>query len=157
MAKLSNIDAAYEYLKEKKDSAEFNEIWNSIASNINSDNENKGKLLANLYSDLVLDNRFSLTADGKWALRSNMSYEDIKKNYDYVSAFDLDQDFDDIEETVVEEDTENSTTDNQNTSLRGHEEDVDDNTTFVEIDEDEDDEHFVLEMDEDSYGDGDEK
>jgi hypothetical protein len=86
-----------------------------------------------------------------------MSYEDIKKNYDYVSAFDLDQDFDDIEETVVEEDTENSTTDNQNTSLRGHEEDVDDNTTFVEIDEDEDDEHFVLEMDEDSYGDGDEK
>jgi len=150
MAKLSNIDAAYEYLKEKKKSAALNDIWTAIAKNNLELNENKGKLLATLYSDLVLDNRFSLTADGKWALSSNMKYDDVKKHYDYVASVDLDQDLDHLEEEKTEKNSFDEVNDDNN--------DLDDETDkFTDIDEDEDDEHFVLDLGEDSYGNGDEK
>jgi len=149
MAKLSNIDAAYEYLKEKKKSAALNDIWTAIAKNSKELNDNKAKLLATLYSDLVLDNRFSLTTDGKWALSSNMKYDDVKKHYDYVASVDLDQDLDQLEEEKTAKDSIDDVNDDSN--------DVDDTDKFTEIDEDEDDEHFVLDLGEDSYGNGDEK
>jgi len=155
MAKLSNIDAAYEYLKTKKDSAEFNEIWNAIAGHINADNEQKPKLLANLYSELVLDNRFSLTSDGKWALRSNMNYEDVKKHYDYVTVFDLDQDFDDLDDTTMDD------VDGDSKIAKRHDDDTHFDISDADLIEDEDDDgvevHFEEVDDEDSYGDGDDK
>lgn len=82
--KLSNIDIAYEFLKQKNDASKFDEIWNSVAEVIGAAGNNKNSVIAELYSDLVLDNRFSLTPEGTWALRENVKFEDIKKQYAYV-------------------------------------------------------------------------
>jgi DNA-directed RNA polymerase subunit delta len=82
--KLSNIDIAYEFLKQKNDASKFDEIWESVSKTIGAPVKNKNSVIAELYSDLVLDNRFSLTPEGTWALRENVKFEDIKKQYAYV-------------------------------------------------------------------------
>lgn len=79
MIKLSNIDIAYEYLKEKKESTTFLELVELVMKNPTNKGIEKTKLMTSLYTTLVCDNRFSLTTDGLWALRSNPKIEDIKK------------------------------------------------------------------------------
>ncbi|ATZ16111.1 DNA-directed RNA polymerase subunit delta [Entomoplasma freundtii] len=109
MTKLSNIDIAYEYLKEKKDRADFKELWEIVIQKIGRSLPNENALMAGLYSSLVCDNRFSLTPDGAWALRNNSKFEDIKKQYKNVIILKddaLDEDFDEDETTKFYNDTE---------------------------------------------------
>lgn len=81
MTKLSNIDIAYEFLKAKNNKAKFDEICKAVFKQNKVEEPQKNMIMASLYSSLVLDNRFSLTPDGSWALRSNLKFEDVKKQY----------------------------------------------------------------------------
>ncbi|ATZ18475.1 DNA directed RNA polymerase subunit delta [Williamsoniiplasma somnilux] len=81
MAKLSNINAAYEFLKAKKNKAKFEDISKAVLKQNKIESNQKDTALASLYSSLVLDNRFSLTPDGSWALKGNLKFEDVKKQY----------------------------------------------------------------------------
>ncbi|WP_051418457.1 DNA-directed RNA polymerase subunit delta [Mesoplasma seiffertii] len=130
--KLSNIDIAYEFLKQKNDASKFDEIWNSVAEVIGAAGKNKNSVIAELYSDLVLDNRFSLTPEGTWALRENVKFEDIKKQYAYVDelgkskktklseAEEAEEDALEVDELDIEED----------------EEDIEEDDDFIDDDED---------------------
>ncbi|WP_026389282.1 DNA-directed RNA polymerase subunit delta [[Acholeplasma] multilocale] len=86
MAKLSNIDLAFEYLKGKNGPAVFADIWNGISSEITAQKKNEKAIIADLYGDMVLDNRFSLSQDGTWALRDSAKTEDIKTKYAAAEA-----------------------------------------------------------------------
>ncbi|WP_338969715.1 DNA-directed RNA polymerase subunit delta [Spiroplasma endosymbiont of Labia minor] len=97
MSKISNLELAYTYLSGLQDSATFEDIWNNISRNIEGENSHKNEIIAELYSDLVLDNRFALTFEGKWGLRSFLKFEDVKKQYDYVDKFETTEEFEDIE------------------------------------------------------------
>lgn len=97
MAKSTTIELAYEYLKDVKDNASFEDIWNAISKDIHGDNDNKNEIIAELYSDLVLDNRFALTAEGRWGLRDFLKFDDVKKQYDYIDKFETTEEFEDID------------------------------------------------------------
>lgn len=138
MAKLSNVEIAYQFLQDHPEGVEFNAIWNQIVPNIHADNEDKSRLIADLYADMVLDNRFGLTSDGKWALKSSLSLDDVKRKYDFVDSFDYDADFDDIDDEELSGEHGNDPLGDEETNI----EDDDDQTTDFDS--------------EDSYGDGDE-
>lgn len=123
MSKLSNIDLAYEYLKHKNDSAQFKEIWTYIETKSTQDHADKTALMASLYSGLVCDNRFSLTPEGSWALKNNLKFENVKKQYDnpnqkQMRKYDLVDDEDTLrtqydEELEEEFDTEEDRDENE--------------------------------------------
>ncbi|WP_339022719.1 DNA-directed RNA polymerase subunit delta [Spiroplasma endosymbiont of Crioceris asparagi] len=93
----SLIEIVYEYLLKLKGSASFEEIWKKISSKYKLDTNNqKNEIIADLYSDLVLDNRFALTSEGKWGLRQHLKSEDVKKQYDYIDNFETTEEFDDF-------------------------------------------------------------
>lgn len=127
MAKLSNVEIVYQFLQDKPEGIEFNTIWNEIVPQIHADNEDKSRLIADLYADMVLDNRFGLTSDGKWALKSSLSLDDVKRKYDFVDSFDYDADFDDIDEEDLDHEGESTTEDEDDGPT---EDDDDDSTVF---------------------------
>ncbi|WP_036256386.1 DNA-directed RNA polymerase subunit delta [Mesoplasma syrphidae] len=128
--KLSNIDIAYEFLKQKNDASKFDEIWNSVAEVIGAAGKNKNSVIAELYSDLVLDNRFSLTPEGTWALRENVKFEDIKKQYAYVDELGKSKktkirEVEEIEETLEVDELD----------VEEDEEDIEEDDDFIDDDE----------------------
>jgi hypothetical protein len=84
-----------------------------------------------------------------------MNYEDVKKHYDYVTVFDLDQDFDDLDDTTMDD------VDGDSKIAKRHTDDTHFDVSDADLVEDEDDDgvevHFEEVDDEDSYGDGDDK
>ncbi|QHX36216.1 DNA directed RNA polymerase subunit delta [Spiroplasma sp. TIUS-1] len=83
--------------KSKEETVSFEKIWTEISKDMKLSKSDKNDLLADLYSDLVLDNRFALTADGNWALRKNLKLDEIKKQYDYLDNFETTEFFDEAE------------------------------------------------------------
>lgn len=93
------LELVYSYLKKKKSSDTFENIWNDIASksDVTVQGASKEDVIAELYSDLVLDNRFVLTSEGMWGLREFLKYDEIKKQYDYTDQFETTEEFEDID------------------------------------------------------------
>lgn len=112
MAKQSPIDLAYQYLKSLKADASFEEIWNKICQELKLDYDLSSDIVADLYSELVLDNRFALTSKGTWGLRDYLKFEDVKKQYDYVDKFETTEDFDELEALEIFGDEDHTTKDN---------------------------------------------
>ncbi|WP_348736263.1 DNA-directed RNA polymerase subunit delta [Spiroplasma endosymbiont of Ammophila pubescens] len=135
------LELVYSYLKKKKNSDTFENIWNDIASksDVTVQGASKEDVIAELYTDLVLDNRFVLTSEGMWGLREFLKYDEIKKQYDYTDQFETTEEFEDIdldEEDEEENDEEESlidTLDFDDTLDDDNEED-----DFVEIEVDDD-------------------
>ncbi|WP_338955287.1 DNA-directed RNA polymerase subunit delta [Spiroplasma endosymbiont of Polydrusus cervinus] len=100
------LELVYSYLKKKKRSDTFENIWNDIASksDVTVHGASKEDVIAELYTDLVLDNRFVLTSEGMWGLREFLKYDEIKKQYDYTDQFETTEEFEDID--LNEEDKE---------------------------------------------------
>lgn len=93
------LELVYSYLKKKKSSDTFENIWNDIASksDVTVHGSSKENVIAELYTDLVLDNRFVLTSEGMWGLREFLKYDEIKKQYDYTDQFETTKEFEDID------------------------------------------------------------
>ncbi|QEH62386.1 DNA directed RNA polymerase subunit delta [Spiroplasma chinense] len=128
------IEMAFDFLHNSKGDASFEDIWNAISKEIAGSNEDKNFIIAELYSDLVLDNRFALTADGKWGLRDYLKFDDVKKQYDYVDKFETTEEFEDID--YVSADLYG---DSDTTSKIGKVKDILDADDLDDDDEDEDD------------------
>lgn len=143
MANLTPIEITFNLLKEKQGDASFEEIWNTISKEINGENVNKNQIIAELYTDLVLDNRFALTADGKWGLRDYLKFEDVKKQYDYIDKFETTEEFDDIDSYV-----HTDIFDEGDTLKKGVKDNIIHDTTdtsndlFLDLDDDDDDEDY---------------
>lgn len=157
MGAMSPTELAYNYLKGLKQDASFEDIWNSIAHNINRADDNKDEIIAELYTDLVLDNRFALTSNGTWGLRDYLKFEDVKKQYDYVDKFETTEEFEDMggDTSVYNSDSDDT---NENLSRISNkltnEALYDDDDEDEEDDEDDDDDKdFDEGFDEDSYSD----
>ncbi|MFU0251799.1 DNA-directed RNA polymerase subunit delta [Spiroplasma sp. Moj] len=136
------LELVYSYLKKKKNSDTFENIWNDIASKsvVTVQGASKEDVIAELYTDLVLDNRFVLTSEGMWGLREFLKYDEIKKQYDYTDQFETTEEFEDIdldEEDEEENDEEESLIDTLDfdDTLDDDDNEEDD---FVEIEVDDD-------------------
>ncbi|QHX37057.1 DNA-directed RNA polymerase subunit delta [Spiroplasma sp. BIUS-1] len=151
MSKLSPINLAYQYLNERKDNASFEDIWNTISREISGDNDSKNEIIAELYSDLVLDNRFALTSDGKWGLRDYLKFDDVKKQYEYIDKFETTEEFDDLDtEAILGLDTFDDDTGESVGKIRKLlDQNPDDDSIDTTIDDDDDDEIDDEDLDED--------
>ncbi|ALA97115.1 DNA directed RNA polymerase subunit delta [Spiroplasma kunkelii CR2-3x] len=143
------LDLVYLYLKKKKNSDTFENIWNNIASksDVTVQGASKEYVIAELYTDLVLDNRFVLTSEGMWGLREFLKYDEIKKQYDYTDQFETTEEFEDIdldEEYDEEYDEEDEEENDEEESLI-------DTLDFVNTldDDNEEDDFIEIEVDDD--------
>ncbi len=131
------LELVYSYLKKKKSSDTFENIWNDIASksDVTVQGASKEDVIAELYTDLVLDNRFVLTSEGMWGLRELLKYDEIKKQYDYTDQFETTEEFEDID--LDEEDEEESLIDTLNfDDTLDDDNDREDDFVEIEIDDD---------------------
>ncbi|WP_425380232.1 DNA-directed RNA polymerase subunit delta [Spiroplasma endosymbiont of Stenodema calcarata] len=134
------LELVYSYLRKKDGSDTFENIWNDIASqsDVSVHGTSKEDVIAELYTDLVLDNRFVLTSEGMWGLRQFLKYDDIKKQYDYTDQFETTEEFEDIDLDEEEDEEEESLIETLDFDDTLDEDDNDDDD-FVEIEVDDDD------------------
>jgi DNA-directed RNA polymerase subunit delta len=113
-------------------------------------------VIAELYTELVLDNRFALTANGTWGLRDYLKLEDVKKQYDYVDKFETTEEFDEMGgETTVFNDSEDTNENLNRISNKLSNDGLydDDDDEEDEEDEEDDDDDFDDGLLEDSFDD----
>ncbi|UKS53796.1 DNA-directed RNA polymerase subunit delta [Mycoplasma feriruminatoris] len=142
MSKVRNLDLVYSYLQSTKTPSSLNEIWKSISKDIISQKKDEISVIADLYGDMVLDNRFALTTDNLWALSSNSSVENIKKQYDdFINSSDHKHKYDDSDEELTIDDEmlldEDYDNDDFTRELDDFDEDFDDTDQTYIDDEDE--------------------
>lgn len=84
MVSMNYLDQISKLLANKKAGLDFESIINHLVE-LNQfkgdDLINFNDLRAELYSDMILDNRFFLHDDGKWSLRDTISLANLKKHY----------------------------------------------------------------------------
>nr|VZK64983.1 DNA-directed RNA polymerase subunit delta [Mycoplasma feriruminatoris] len=108
----------------------------------NQSKKDEISVIADLYGDMVLDNRFALTTDNLWALSSNSSVENIKKQYDdFINSSDHKHKYDDSDEELTIDDEmlldEDYDNDDFTRELDDFDEDFDDTDQTYIDDEDE--------------------
>jgi DNA-directed RNA polymerase subunit delta len=156
MATMSPIELAFTFLRSAKKDSSFEDIWNAISQDINGDSLDKDDVIAELYTELVLDNRFALTANGTWGLRDYLKLEDVKKQYDYVDKFETTEEFDEMGgETTVFSDSEDTNENLNRISNKLSNDGLydDDDDEEDEEDEEDDDDDFDDGLLEDSFDD----
>ncbi|WP_434341819.1 DNA-directed RNA polymerase subunit delta [Mycoplasma putrefaciens] len=81
MTNKTNLNLVYDYLHEVKKPTSLNQIWQAISGDVISQKKDEISVIADLYGDMVLDNRFALTSDSLWALSIDPEVEDIKRQF----------------------------------------------------------------------------
>ncbi|WP_342189691.1 DNA-directed RNA polymerase subunit delta [Spiroplasma endosymbiont of Dilophus febrilis] len=96
----SLVDLAYEFLIKRKH-AGFKEIYDYVKIAKETPIEAEAKEMVNLYTDMVLDNRFLLIQDNEWGLRQDYKYDEIKKQLEFLFAINDDIDPKKLEVTEI--------------------------------------------------------
>lgn len=96
----SLVDLAYEFLIKRKH-AGFKEIYDYVKISKETPIEAEAKEMVNLYTDMVLDNRFLLIQDNEWGLRQDYKYDEIKKQLEFLFAINDDIDPKKLEVTEI--------------------------------------------------------
>ncbi|KNG79447.1 DNA-directed RNA polymerase subunit delta [Mycoplasma sp. HU2014] len=138
MNKKTNLNLVYDYLVVTKKPTTLLNIWNQISKDVVSQKKDEMSVIADLYGDMVLDNRFALTSDGLWALSADPEIEDIKKQYaakleeveKKPKLANDDEDLDNSELVIDDEDLEEEYYDEE------YEDDEEDDEGFVTVSED---------------------
>ena len=95
----SMTDVAYDVMSKKKRSIAFGKLWEEVLNRANVADEDEA--IAQFYTDLTLDGRFTSLKDNKWDLKERYTFEET-----YVNLTDLDTEEDDEEEMDEEVDHE---------------------------------------------------
>ncbi len=87
----SMTDVAHNVLAKRKKGVEFNKLWGEVSDTLGFDTTMQQRKIAQFYTELMLDTRFTSLEDNKWDLRSRHSY-----NETHIEILDIDDDdFDD--------------------------------------------------------------
>ncbi|WP_338967609.1 DNA-directed RNA polymerase subunit delta [Spiroplasma endosymbiont of Lonchoptera lutea] len=120
----SLVNLAYEFLIKRKH-AGFKEIYDYVKIAKETPIEAEAKEMVNLYTDMVLDNRFLLIQDKEWGLRQDYKYDEIKKQLEFLFAINDDIDPKKLEVTEIIDEVDDT-----------FEESIDDEEDELEIDSD---------------------
>ncbi|NLC97207.1 MAG: DNA-directed RNA polymerase subunit delta [Erysipelotrichaceae bacterium] len=102
MANRSMTDIAYEFLSKRKRSVEFLKLWNEVNDVLKFPENQIRTKRAQLYSELMIDNRFASLEDNKWDLRNRRKFNEVYIDPDAI-VLDDDDENEDIEEDEIEE------------------------------------------------------
>ncbi|WP_339025255.1 DNA-directed RNA polymerase subunit delta [Spiroplasma endosymbiont of Agriotes lineatus] len=131
----SLVDLAYEFLIKLK-RAGFKEIYNYVKIAKETPIEVEAKEMVNLYTDMVLDNRFLLIQDNEWGLRQDYKFDEIKKQIEFLFAINDDIDSKELEITEIIDEVDDA-----------FEESID-NEDELEVDNEEEEEEDEVDWDE---------
>ena len=108
----SMTDVAYEIMSKKKKAVPFKKLWEEVIEKAGLDADKASERIAQFYTDMTLDGRFTSLKENKWDLKERHKFEEV-----YV---DLNNYEDDEEE---EEDTYDDDLDGENIHKNDDEED----------------------------------
>ena len=107
MANRSMTDVAYDFLSKRKRCVEFIKVWQEVDGVFKFPENQARTKRAQLYSELMIDNRFASLADNKWDLRNRRKFEEVFIDPDsIIIEDDDDEETEDLDEESEEEDDE---------------------------------------------------
>ena len=92
--KKAMIDVAYDILSSKDKALTFIELWNEVCQIAGFTKQQEEDNIAQLYSDLSLDDRFVCVGENKWDLRERRTYNEVVVD---TSEILIDEDEDDTD------------------------------------------------------------
>ncbi|MDR1794915.1 MAG: DNA-directed RNA polymerase subunit delta [Erysipelotrichaceae bacterium] len=95
---LSMSDLAFEILTKKQDKVSFNQLWQTVSDKMGFTPSQTQNKIASFYSELMLDNRFTMLRDNFWDLRSRHTYDET-----HVDTSSLLVDDEESEEELVKD------------------------------------------------------
>lgn len=95
----SNLDVAFEILKEEKAPLPFKELFDRLVALQNIVEQDQPRLMSRLYTNLTLDGRFVNLGDNTWDLREHNTYEKVHIDVSDVYS-DVEEEDDDLEEVL---------------------------------------------------------
>ena len=101
MRKRTNIEIAYELLKENKEALPFHELWQGVVNEHEYSEEEGQELISKFYTALMMDGRFVNLGDNVWNLREHVLFADIDLPLNEVYS-DIDESDEDDEEDAFE-------------------------------------------------------
>ncbi|MFA5659831.1 MAG: DNA-directed RNA polymerase subunit delta [Bacilli bacterium] len=98
MRKRTNIEIAYDLLKEKGTALPFYELWQKIVNEHEYSEAQGHDMISKFYTSLLMDGRFVNLGDNTWELRERVLFDDI--------ALPLSEVYTDLEETEEDDEDE---------------------------------------------------
>ena len=83
----SMTDTAYEVMSKKKRAIPFKKLWEEVIEKMGLDPELASDRIAQFYTDMTLDARFTSLKENKWDLKERHKFEEV-----HVEILDLDDD-----------------------------------------------------------------
>lgn len=108
----SMLEICLQELNEQKKSLSLEELVNKITQLRNWSDDERISVLSKLHTQLTMDGRFVILADGKWDLRINHPYDvvnPVHSDFDFDDDIELDEeeeDYDTLETTIVKDEDE---------------------------------------------------
>lgn len=97
----SMTDVAYEVMSSKKRAIPFKKLWTEVIEKLNLDPEKATDRIAQFYTDMTLDGRFTSLKENKWDLKERHKFEEV-----YVELNDLDDDADEFDDDYYDAESE---------------------------------------------------
>ncbi len=97
----SMTDIAYEIMSKKKRAIPFKKLWEEVIERLGLDPDDASERIAQFYTDMTLDSRFTSLKENKWDLKERHKFEEV-----YVDLNDFDDDEEEDEEDLYDEDLE---------------------------------------------------
>ena len=94
----SMTDVAYEVMSKKKRAIAFKKLWMEVIEKLELDPEKATDRIAQFYTDMTLDGRFTSLKENKWDLKERHTFDEV-----YVEFNNLDDDEDEEDEYYDEE------------------------------------------------------
>ena len=95
-------DTAYEVMSKKKRAIPFKKLWEEVIEKMGLDPEKATDRIAQFYTDMTLDGRFTSLKENKWDLKERHKYEEF-----HVEIIDIDDDDEESEQYMDDADGEN--------------------------------------------------
>ena len=102
MTKIRMTDVAYEVMSKKKRAIPFKKLWMEVIEKLELDPEKASDRIAQFYTDMTLDGRFTSLKDNKWDLKERHTFEEVFVDFDNIEADDDDEE----EEEYYNEDSD---------------------------------------------------
>lgn len=126
---MSQLDIAYELIKEEGHIFTFKELWDKVSEIKEFNEDDKTDKVSRFYTNLIIDPRFVSLGDNTWDLRENQTFDKIKLDMNSVYS-ELEEEanaaFEDDENPLpIESNDDENEDDNLNEEDNEKEDDID--------------------------------
>ncbi len=97
----SMTDAAYNIMLRHKNAIPFKKLWEEVISDLDLNPDTASERIAQFYTDMTLDSRFTSLKENKWDLKERHKFEEV-----YVDLTNFEEDEDEEEMDHDEDDLE---------------------------------------------------